>query len=284
MFLLLVIVVTLHQIYATLMKQVDKWPLRLIYLRIIETIGRCAVPPIIIGYFFQNIDIAQVPREDACLAAVIVICVGVFFQECYAIRQTYREAVHKLVIKMNNPETTVRETSRLERLLINYLVFNRISTESMYISEMLATKGAIRYDVKVDMLMKNEFSLANLTGKKTKKLKTKSQRMKAVFGNTDSGGANRTSADGDVSFQFSENEENKNRTMSRDKPNNSSGALEMNTFRNVLSADIITEKAKAQATTTRESYTVENPMVFQERRSASTSDINVDSDDENEEV
>jgi hypothetical protein len=55
MFLLLVVVCTLHQVYATASEKVDRWPLRLIYMRLVEFIGRSLLMPAVLITFARLI-------------------------------------------------------------------------------------------------------------------------------------------------------------------------------------------------------------------------------------
>ncbi len=56
MFLLLVIVVTAHQTYATLTEKQEQWPLRKLYLRLIEFGGRTFIFPIVLSFYLYQIN------------------------------------------------------------------------------------------------------------------------------------------------------------------------------------------------------------------------------------
>ncbi len=55
MFLSLVLVCTMHQVYATLHEKADRWPLRIVYLRVIEMAGRTCLISTILLYFLTTI-------------------------------------------------------------------------------------------------------------------------------------------------------------------------------------------------------------------------------------
>ncbi len=56
MFLLLVIAVILHQIYATMNEKSNHWPLRKFYIRLVECAGRVGIFPIAGIFFVKQIN------------------------------------------------------------------------------------------------------------------------------------------------------------------------------------------------------------------------------------
>ena len=146
MFILLVVVVCLHQVYATLYAKQDRWPLRIVYLRLIEFTGRTVIIPFIIIYFFREMfkgDSADSGFSFAMifLASIYLFVVG--FRESVGVKASLEVALARLQEKFNNNETTVKDISAVEVALINFIKFRKFSTKRTYITEYLKTKGKL---------------------------------------------------------------------------------------------------------------------------------------------
>jgi hypothetical protein len=317
MFVLLCCVITLHQVYATLIERVNEWPLRYVYLRCIEAVGRTSLPPIIVGYFFLNVDMSGLSDENYVLGPVIAICVIVFFRECFAIRTAYNLAVSQLIKKVNNPSTTIAEISFLEKGLLNYLVFNKISFDSIYLSEQLSKKGEIKYNPKVVMLLHNEFTLETLTGNRSGGIIPGRKRKKEKLTNDSS-----SFKGNKPNFLFGRGKEERGTggeggigKLEGDREDGGNGNYEMtNQFNNIYNPDVITRKMSEDLLRQQQQYNydknigasspVTNPMSsfsslkenvltdnninngngeLVNRRSLNGVGVNVDSDDDNEE-
>lgn len=143
MFVLLVGVITLHQIYATLKRKEIRWPLRAIQLRLIETMGRVLVLPFTIIYFVSMILSAQ--NADMATGIYIIIAIisgSIFCSECFGIRSAIYHAINQLIAKVNHPELKVDQLSIWEVLIINYLRLGKLSTSKLLISQELE-RGSI---------------------------------------------------------------------------------------------------------------------------------------------
>lgn len=140
MFLLLVAVVSMHQVYATLQDKVDRWPLRIIALRVIETLGRVMVPCIIIFYFQSTISYFEDSRPITT-AFTIVIATILFMREVFGIRNAYDLAIQGLFAKVNREDCTVAEVSKIESFVLNRLLFRKYSFELERLAKELATKS-----------------------------------------------------------------------------------------------------------------------------------------------
>ncbi len=71
MYLLLVIVIGLHQVYATLKMKEDRWPLRGIALRAIEFFGRVFFLPFVMIYPIYFVQSIIVQRSVHCADIVV---------------------------------------------------------------------------------------------------------------------------------------------------------------------------------------------------------------------
>eukprot|EP01037_Dinobryon_pediforme_P036136 gene36136-42929_t len=86
MFLLLCVVVALHQMYATLYEKTETWPLRVVYLRLIEMFGRCFTPPAIIFYFLGTIEFGSQSLRNAMIVIVVTSMSILLVREVYGVR------------------------------------------------------------------------------------------------------------------------------------------------------------------------------------------------------
>ena len=145
MFLLLILVVASHQIYATMQEKIDRWPLRLIYLRLLEMMGRICVPITIIFYFQATINYF-VPASNVIVTVVVVTLTGLLtFRETFGLRASFEHALDKLFDKINAEECMVSDLSMPELYLLNFLLFKKFSKEPELLSKLLASKEKVEY-------------------------------------------------------------------------------------------------------------------------------------------
>lgn len=161
MFFLLVVIIAAHQWYITLRQKVDSWPLRPVVMRLIELVGRTAMVPAIMIYFLTHVyrqDIAA-PSTILLTTSVLVAFTGVLWREAFGLRKVFVEAFLQLLAKLNDPATTVRDTSWLEIAVVNAVVFKKWSTSREWLAQHLSTAGPI--DVQPYMAVSTK--LQNLT-------------------------------------------------------------------------------------------------------------------------
>lgn len=164
MFLLLCVVVSLHQIYATLYEKVETWPLRLIYMRIIELVGRCFLPPAIIFYFLATIEFGSSSLRDAIMSLVIVSVSGLFIGEMFGVRAAYYHAMELLVLKTNRPDLTTKELSWMEIVMLNRYLFGVWSTSLQLIANEITQKGYVHFEKPTSVTLHNMNSLSHVMG------------------------------------------------------------------------------------------------------------------------
>eukprot|EP00981_Chlorochromonas_danica_P009428 scaffold2678_cov236-Ochromonas_danica.AAC.3 len=124
MFLVLVLVVVVHQIYSTLQEKQDRWPLRLVYLRILECAGRTVVLPFVTAYFVFAMPSAlgDSPSHEALRKAIFAIVVAgsgiIFLRELTGLYAAWIRALTLLVAKINAKDTTFGVISFSPQFLI----------------------------------------------------------------------------------------------------------------------------------------------------------------------
>jgi len=148
MFLLLAGVITLHQVYATLIEKIEHWPLRRFLLRFIEVIGRCLVAPFVIIYFAQSIHFADTELENAVTYTAVALTSVLFLREMTGLRASFREACRLLVEKVNNPLLLVKDVSLAEVIVLNHTAFHQWSFSKERIILELENHGHIAIDTK----------------------------------------------------------------------------------------------------------------------------------------
>jgi hypothetical protein len=166
MFLLLVLVVTFHQIYATAIESQSRWPLRKIYLILIELVGRTSLPPAIIGFFLQTIKFGRADSRAFILVVTVLYSIIVFIRESFAVKRVWEEALRDLMEKVNKPELEEHQFSTPEALVINMKAFGILSTSRYRISKELAETGKIEFmPRKVRPQLRNIYNMDVLLGK-----------------------------------------------------------------------------------------------------------------------
>jgi hypothetical protein len=142
MFLLLILVVAVHQAHSTLQSKLKQWPLRLIYVRLFDMMGRVALFPVVMSIYVSNIKQAFSPSAKQIVLALSFTAAGIIFiREINGVKKVYREALVNLVAKVNHPETKVNELSTIEVMVFNLWMFNSFSSSVIHISSYLHSRG-----------------------------------------------------------------------------------------------------------------------------------------------
>lgn len=174
MYFMLVCVTILHQTYATLNEKLDRWPLRLIYLRLIEVSGRVFVLPAVVIYFVVYIPVSSNPAYGEALMAVsIAVAVVILIRELFGVRSNVYDAMRNLTIKCNSPDLRVSDLSFVEAFAMNLFHFKTLSTSKLLISDYLHKHDAFPIKVRKPLHLKNLSSLVSLLEGRFKAEKTK---------------------------------------------------------------------------------------------------------------
>lgn len=145
MFLLLVLVVVIHQLYATLHQKREHWPLRPVFMRGLEMVGRVVLVPCIVVYFVTHVYSAN-SASGTSITIIVAVMIGsctVMYREAFGFKKVLYIALEELIVKMNDPSTTVKDTSLVEVAVINYLAFGKISMSRELLSRLLKERGPI---------------------------------------------------------------------------------------------------------------------------------------------
>lgn len=156
MFLLLVVVVILHQVYATLHTKLDRWPMRIFYLRVVECVGRTGILPAIVLYFFQEIPAGANAEGKTAIIAVIITATGIIFiRELFGLKSSWKHSMILLIEKVNAEETLVTDLSWVEILVVNITRFHEFSTSPMHIGKVLQSKDKLAVDFVSNVRLRN---------------------------------------------------------------------------------------------------------------------------------
>lgn len=167
MYLLLVIVVILHQVYATTHNKLDRWPLRVFYLRLVECIGRTCLLPAIVLYYLNEIPKEETSSSaDAVVSVVLAASVVIFVREVFGLRSAWTGALRGLLHKINSEETVVKDLSWVELLVVNAWKFGVLSTSPHLVGRLLQKQERLEEDFVKDVKLRNLGQISDLTASK----------------------------------------------------------------------------------------------------------------------
>lgn len=182
MFLLLIFVCASHQIYGTLQEKVDRWPLRLIYMRTIEVIGRVFVPVIILLYFEFTINYFQDSRGMAIglLFSVATILLG---REIHGLRSSWYHALRQLFQKINHPDCKANEISNIECIVLNKVLYQKWSQSKEFIIQELTERNKIGFDAKPEtkVLLRHMHQVDVILGLQESAKQRKNERWESII-------------------------------------------------------------------------------------------------------
>lgn len=130
MFVTLFVCNAAHQFIERLLIGGDnEWPLRKVYIRMIEATGRVVlIPFIFVLYFTSFTSVYKLVRIYTALAAVFAFTIAVLTMEVNAIVRHFKHAVKQIASKIEKLEST----STFERLVFNLYTFKKFSDSLSY--------------------------------------------------------------------------------------------------------------------------------------------------------
>eukprot|EP01031_Cornospumella_fuschlensis_P035127 gene35127-42545_t len=139
MFIVLVFVCVCHQLHFTLSRKQDIWPLRIFYCRAIEAFGRAVLIPYVMLFFVMDFEFGNNSGQTGFIfsLAIVFVCT-LSLKEFAGVYVSYIQAMQRLVAKINDDETTLKHVSWFELLVINVIIFRKISASSIYLVEFFA--------------------------------------------------------------------------------------------------------------------------------------------------
>eukprot|EP01031_Cornospumella_fuschlensis_P031427 gene31427-37985_t len=148
MFVLLLLVVASHQIYSTLRQKADIWPLHQVYMRSIEICGRLALPLIVLIYFQSTLNYLNGSTYDGLLGLVVALDIVLFTREIFGLVGVFEKALAKVIDKVNDPMTTIKQISVVETFAVNMVIFSQLSFTKQYILRSIETGKQLTYTTK----------------------------------------------------------------------------------------------------------------------------------------
>lgn len=159
MFLLLVIVVGAHQMFATIRAKSDDRPLRSIVLRVIEFCGRVFILPLVTFYFIKQIKSGSDKSREILLDCILTLTAAIFMKEIFGLAKVFRVAQDSLIKKANNPDSTLADFSPSEILYLNLTMFKSLSRSPELLMKHIDEHGELEAPVRDSM---SRVSLHNL--------------------------------------------------------------------------------------------------------------------------
>lgn len=149
MFVMLSICVGVHQTICRMLLKQDRWPARILIVRVFEMLGRVAIIPasiIIYFVFFQSGKTATWSFPALILTCIVFIFV--FMRECMGVMKAMRVTLDKLQSKVDSSKE--HRFTHFEMLLFNILKY-----------------GRVEYALPVDRMRKNCDNSVEMTSLKT---------------------------------------------------------------------------------------------------------------------
>jgi hypothetical protein len=117
-FIILVIVVGFHQLVDRIHVKKVEWPLRKLYVRIVEFLGRVVIIPSVVAYFLSAFPNNLVTETKNFLISITVICfTAIVIREYPGVSKSYKTALQKVEEKLNSDEA--KKISKIEALFYN---------------------------------------------------------------------------------------------------------------------------------------------------------------------
>lgn len=145
MFVALFICCNLHQliIRLRLQEKLSKWPLRKLYIRGLELMGRVAVIPIVIAVFLTTFDLVPTVMSQAQFVSACVLVslftAFILIREIGDMKKVLRRVHAAIRVKMG----ALEDLSRPELYLFNYMEYNMISDSRHYYMDSKAKSAKI---------------------------------------------------------------------------------------------------------------------------------------------
>lgn len=156
MFLMLVLVAIVHQSQATLAEKQEDWPLRKLYMRMLEAAGRSFLIPTVVVYFINQIPVnAETPEKQSWIWIAICTFILIAFRELFGVWKTWKLSLQGIVNKMNNPHTTMKDLSWVELFVVNAWKFKILSISPSYSAKYIDEKGKIDIEFSTTVELKN---------------------------------------------------------------------------------------------------------------------------------
>lgn len=193
MFFLLVAVVALHQLYSTLTFKHEEWPLRLVFLRLIESTGRVLLFPLIIIYYMIQINSFSYPLFFSMTVGVLTIAI----RELFGLSKVITVSSKKLLEKANNKNLKIIDFSKLEIFILNLMLFEKVSFSFRFIANNLLEQGELTLQTKRDLApsLRDAEDISNLERKSSLYTGNGIQLMSPQFKNKNDTGIRRKYGD-----------------------------------------------------------------------------------------
>ena len=128
---MLVVAVFAHSVTSRLMTKIDKYPLRLLVVRILEISGKAIIIPFVLVYFLGTFTSygTEASRDLIFLTIVCFVCI-LLFREFRGFVTDYKDAMTLVRVKVDNPaEYTL---TAIELIVLNLHMFSKCSRSAAH--------------------------------------------------------------------------------------------------------------------------------------------------------
>lgn len=143
MYLLLIFIIIIHQTYESIRTKMDRFPLRRLVLRLIETLGRLSIFPIVTAFYMTSVN--EIEQNFNIVMILIVALVGfvTLINEMKGMISTWDESILALVLKLDGEDIMLDDITIAEIVVFNYWRYQIVSISNMHVARMIAEHGHV---------------------------------------------------------------------------------------------------------------------------------------------
>jgi hypothetical protein len=128
MFVIMTTIVIMHQLSSTIGEKEHLWPLRKVYKRCLELVGRCLMLPLTVSFFMTGIPSTDSMESKWGIVYSVWMISGVIaVREYYGFRAKYVRALVELEEKFHFLDDNLQKLSMPEFLVMKYILFDKLS-------------------------------------------------------------------------------------------------------------------------------------------------------------
>ncbi len=172
MFIVLTIATLIHQTYVTLSDKTDRWPLRIFYLRALETFGRVTIFPAAALLLLLTVDRLTSSMRMIIYLITFPINGCIVLRELPGLLVAWRQATLLLAEKLESDETEIKHVSSMELLAYNVSKHSSFTRDSKF----LLIERELSLRRKEELQREKEREIVEHKAAKDKKKKGKKKR------------------------------------------------------------------------------------------------------------
>ncbi len=122
--------------------KIHQWPLRIIYSRLLDIVGRVGVFPVVLSCYLTTIQNSFPPPIIMMLQGVCyTVAALILTRELFGMRKSVTAALGLLMMKINDPNVKIDRLSPIEITVFNLWMFRVFSRSPLLLTSWLHAKG-----------------------------------------------------------------------------------------------------------------------------------------------